>query len=77
MNRNISQNGHNLKLYGYKVKTQGYGYTAIKMSGLKYWYFSCYSTLRRWMYNKCRSGLKLLKINCYFLCCFFVKVIFH
>jgi len=37
-------------------------YATKKIAGLEYYSrFSCYSTLRRWVYAKCRPGLTVEK----------------
>jgi len=53
INRNISQNTHNSKTMISVVPAQCLGHTAKK---LLVWCtgFNCYSTLRRWVYAKCR-----------------------
>jgi len=52
INRNFSQNRHNLKILRFLVPAQHIWLCCQKIAGL-----SCYSTLCRWVYAKCRPGL--------------------
>jgi len=45
------------------VPAQCLGYAAKKLLAYSTG-FSCYSTLRRWVYAKCRPGLRMTLVTC-------------